>query len=338
MRLSSFLKDKIGIFLIHLGTFILILLMLMAFRVPKSLIVMASIIWFLDFFVGCLYEYLRKVSFYRDLYTNIKRLDKSYLVLETLNKPDFYEGKLIYNAMYDINKSMCDNITILERQISDFKEYIEMWLHEVKIPLASISLIMHNQKNSKEKIQEQLEKIEYYLEQILYYERCEVAEKDYLIKEVDLKKVINNIALRNKNELLYHKIDFKVENINYKVYSDSKWLEFMINQIVNNSIKYRDNNKESFINIRAEEEKDTINILIYDNGIGIGSSDLPRIFDKSFTGYNGRIKGKSTGMGLFIVKVLSEKLGHKVEIESKKGQYTLVKIMIAKNEFYDVLA
>ncbi len=118
------------------------------------------------------------------------------------------------------------------------------------------------------------------------------------------------------------------------VLTDSKWLEFILNQIINNSIKYKKNHVASFIQISSKKEKDKIYLSIYDNGKGIPSSDLPRVFDKSFTGTNGRNLVKSTGMGLYIAQKLCTKLGHKISIESKEGEYTKVTITFYQNDFY----
>ena len=119
------------------------------------------------------------------------------------------------------------------------------------------------------------------------------------------------------------------------VLTDAKWMEFMLNQIVNNSIKYKDKTKaESYIKMSAAEDKKCVVLEILDNGIGINASDLPRVFDKSFTGENGREFSKATGMGLYIVKKLCDKLGHAITIESVKGEYTRVKITFYKNDFY----
>lgn len=122
----------------------------------------------------------------------------------------------------------------------------------------------------------------------------------------------------------------------HDVCTDSKWLEFILNQIISNSIKYRDEKKTdgSIIKIYVVKNDKSTVINIYDNGIGISSADLPRIFDKSFTGENGHAYSKATGMGMYIVKNLCEKLGHKITIESVKGEYTLVSIEFFKNDFY----
>ena len=183
---------------------------------------------------------------------------------------------------------------------------------------------------------EQIRRIDNYVDQILYFVRSENAEKDYLIKEANLKKIINNVALRNKDDLLEKNINFMVDVGNIRVLTDSKWLEFIINQIVSNCIKYTKNNGEKIIKLYIEEDSKQINLHIYDNGIGIPSKDIKRVFEKTFTGENGRTMSKSTGMGLYIVKKLCDKLGHKITIDSIEGEYTDVIISFTKNDFYKI--
>ena len=182
-----------------------------------------------------------------------------------------------------------------------------------------------------------LKRLEDYVDQVLYYVRSENAEKDYFIKEVDLSKVIKNVGIKNMDDLLDNKVEFIVDKTNYKVFTDSKWLEFILNQIINNSIKYKRNIDNSYIKIYVKDNLDTTVLIIEDNGIGIKTSDIRQVFDKTFTGTNGREKTTSTGMGLYIAKNLCKKLGHKIEIESKENEYTRVFITFAKNKFYDVL-
>lgn len=337
MNTLKYLKDKLYIIISFIIIYIIILLMFLAFKIDYSLILVTSVLLILFVVLILAVEYFRKKYFYNNLISNINSLDKAYLVLETLSKPNFYDGEILYQALYEINKSMAEYVKNIEFQMTDFKEYIEMWIHEVKIPISSLVLMVHNNKKLDKKYEEQLKKLEDYVDQVLYYARSENAEKDYLINEVSLNKVIGNIALKNKDDLLLNKIDLIVKNIDYKVLTDSKWLEFIINQIINNSIKYKRNIKSSYIKIEAIDDKDKITLIIEDNGIGIPTSDINKVFEKSFTGYNGRIMTKSTGMGLFIVKNLIEKLGHKIKIESKEKEYTRVYITFNKNHFYDVL-
>ena len=213
-----------------------------------------------------------------------------------------------------------------------------MWIHEVKIPLATLILIINNHKDKfDKKVQTQLKRLEDYVDQVLYYVRSENAEKDYLIKETDLSKVIKNVGLKNMDDLLENKIDYNARNVNIKVLTDSKWLEFILGQVVNNSIKYKRDIDASYIKISVREEKNKTILIIEDNGIGIKESDLKQVFNKTFTGENGRTKGKSTGMGLFIAKNMCDKLGHKIEIESALNKYTRVYISFAKDKYYEVL-
>ena len=322
MRLSKYIKDKLFAILIFIFTYFIILLLLLAFKSDSSLIIAISILLCVSFFLILIIDYFRKYHFYQQLINNIDALDKSYLVLETIPKPTFYEGELWYQAVYNINKSMAENVKIYEEQMSEFKEYIEMWIHEVKIPLSSLILMAHNHQDKFDrKSVEQMRRIDDYVEQVLYYVRSENAEKDYLIKENKLDKIISNVALKNKDDLLDNKVDFITRNVNFSVYTDSKWLEFILNQILNNSIKYKKEGINSYIKITAKEKENKIILMIEDNGIGIPASDIVHVFDKSFTGYNGRIKTKSTGMGLHIVKNLCEKLGHQIKIESIQNEY-----------------
>lgn len=338
MKFNSFLKDRLYSFVTALFSYFIILLVLLAFKSDKSIIIAITIILLVTYILLFLTDFFRKQKFYTDLLTNIDNLDKAYLVLETLNRPEFYEGELLCQALYEIEKSMNENVRIEKEQLLDNKEYIEMWIHEVKRPLASLVLTLNNQKNILDrKTKNILKRLEDYVDQVLYYVRSENAEKDYFIKEVDLSKVIKNVGIKNMDDLLDNKVEFIVDKTNYKVFTDSKWLEFILNQIINNSIKYKRNIDNSYIKIYVKDNLDIIVLIIEDNGIGIKSSDIRQVFDKTFTGINGREKTTSTGMGLYIAKNLCKKLGHKIEIESKENEYTRVFITFAKNKFYDVL-
>lgn len=338
MKLSEYLKDKLYAVFLSSISLVIILLIFFAFKIDKEVTISIILILIILLILLFLIDYLRKKKFYTDLLSNILSLDKGYLVLETITKPEFYEGKLLYQALYDINKSMNENVKIIEEQWNDFKQYVEMWIHEVKIPLATLVLMSNNHKDKfDKKSQAQLKRLEDYVDQVLYYVRSENAEKDYLIKEIDLSKVIKNVGLKNMDDLLENKIDYNVDNIHIKVLTDSKWLEFILGQIVNNSIKYKRNINNSYIKIFVKDERDKATLIVEDNGIGIKKSDLKQVFNKSFTGENGRIKSKSTGMGLFIAKNMCEKLGHKIKIESQENKYTRVYIIFAKNKYYEVL-
>ena len=332
MKLTNYLKDKITIIIITIISIILITLLDIAFKVPNELIIVTIVLLPLTLIIALLISYFQKRTFYNTLITNTKNLDKKYLVLETIPKPNTYEEELIYN---DINKSMIENVSSYINSTKDFKDYIEMWIHEVKIPISSLILMTHNHKNQvpKEYIEE-IKRLDNYIDQILYYVRSNYTSEDFIFKKVKLEKIISSVALKNKDDLLENKIDLIVDIKNTEVYTDTKWLEFILNQIINNSIKYKKDIPNSYIQINTIEDNNQITLFIKDNGIGIPKSDIPNVFKKSFTGTNGRDKIKSTGMGLYIAKKLCTKLGHKIEIESEEKEYTIVKITFGKKKLY----
>ena len=311
--------------------------MLVSFKVENQAIMGTTVTSILGFILYVVYDFGRRKKFYNKFLNDLDLLDKKYLITEMLEKPNFYDGEILYNSLYEIDKSMAEKIKEYSLSIQDFKEYIEMWIHEVKLPLASINLMLHNHKElSDKKIIEQLNMIDNDVEQVLYYVSSENAEKYYLIKETELNKVIGNVALKNKDILLENKIDFIVDVENKKVLTDSKWLEFIVNQIVSNSIKYIRSGIEHFIKITAEETNKNTILKIYDNGIGIEKSDISKVFNKTFTGNNGRKIETSTGMGLYIAKQLCKKLGHKITIDSKENEFTEVSILFNKDDFLNI--
>ena len=201
-----------------------------------------------------IYNFYRKKHYYDVFLNNLDRLDQKYLISELIKKPNFYEGEILYESIYEIDKSMTERVSEYKQSVKDFKEFIELWIHEVKIPLASLSLIVHNNKSAvNKKIKEQINHLEDYTEQILYYVRSENPEKDYLIKKCSLDEIVKNVALKNQNNFRYKHTDFIVSDLDKTILTDSKWLEFIINQIVSNSLKYQRENP--YIKITALEKK-----------------------------------------------------------------------------------
>lgn len=336
MKFISYIKDKMYIIFSFIIAIMLITMLLVGFKTPLELNIAIFVILSILLVLILLFDYFRKRKFYSDLLYNIDNLEEAYLVLETINEPEFYEGELLCQALYEIDKSMTEIVNGMELQNQNFKEYIEMWIHEIKIPISSLTLMTHNNDKLDAKVAEQIRRIEDYVEQVLYYVRAENAWKDYLIKKVKINKVINSVALKNKDDLLASKIDLIVEKSEESVYTDTKWLEFILNQLISNSIKYRKEDN-CYIKIYTQVDDGKVDLVVLDNGIGIEFSDLPKVFDKTFTGKNGRGIAKSTGMGLFIAKNLCTKLGHQIKIESKVNEYTKIIISFSNSDYYDVV-
>lgn len=336
MKFIYYIKDKIFSILIYLTQIILIGIMLNSFNLKSYLIILIILLNIIIGLIILIYNYLRKRSFYNLLINNINKLDKKYYILETIPPCNTYEEQIMESILYDINKSLIENIKLIENNIIDYKEFVEIWIHEVKIPISSLVLKCHNNKSKySNDILSIVKKIDNYIDEILYYIRSEDTEKNFIISEVNIKDIIKNVALKNKDDLLMNNIEFNVYSNNIFINTDSKWLEYIINQIINNSIKYK-KNKNSIIKISTKEEDNKVFLEIYDNGIGIPKKDIKNVCNKSFTGTNGRNKIKSTGMGLYIVNNLIEKLGHKLVIESEENVYTKVILIFNKNDYYKI--
>ena len=328
MKFRNYLKDKILYIILLIVAIATIEILLIPYIMPVYIKIYVAIAIFIAFGIAFLIEYYSKKNYYQTINSRVKELQEEYLITEVLPQANFLEGKILEEIIKDIGKSMLENVNKYKYLQEDYKEYIELWIHEIKIPIATSKMIVENNKNEvTESIDEELDKIENYTEQALFYARSNAVEKDYLIRKINLKEIVNASILKNKMQLIQNKISINTNSIDKIVYTDSKWCIFILNQIIQNSIKYaKEQNKK--IDIYAEEKKEKIILKVKDNGIGINQSEISRVFEKGFTGSNGRINGKkSTGIGLYLCKKLCDKLGMGLELKSKKDVGTEVELI-----------
>lgn len=230
MKFGLYIKDKLGIIAGYAGFVIFTYLLMMAFHSQLQMRIMFVIVAVIFVVSVIAFDYLRKYKFYNSLVGHLDELDQKYLILDTLDEPDFYEGKLVYSAMYDINKSMTENVRKYRDSVEDFKDFIEIWVHEIKLPIASLVLMSHNNRDViPRKYADQVARLDAYADQVLYYVRAEHASADYRFAETNLKSVIGRVAVKNKDMLLDGDISLNVHDVDECVVTDSKWLEFMVN-------------------------------------------------------------------------------------------------------------
>lgn len=334
MKLVIYIKEKLAFIFSMVFIIIAIYVMGYACKIRRDYMnVLALIIVILSVF-QLLTEYLRKKKFYNEMYNILEGLDQKYLLTEMKLNPNFAEGEILMDVMYEVDRSMKERLNEIEQSYVEFKEYLEMWIHQIKIPISAIKLMNYNGNIDVAKQLVQINRMNDYVEQILYYARADAPEKDYILKKCNLEGIINNVLLQQKELLLGSRIKIQKNNTDKDVVTDGKWITFMLGQIINNSVKYMDKNKESYISFEVVEVKDKTILTIKDNGIGITIKDLPRVFERSFTGENGRKNNVSTGMGLYICKRLCNKLGHEIDISSVDGEGTSVSISFGKNDYY----
>lgn len=332
MSFHEYIKDRASLICITVAAWAMILFFFVSFKIRTDIIILFSIIYYTAAILRCIWDFLRRREFYNTLSESVEQLDKKYLLSEVMEEPDFAEGRIAYEALCEANRSMCENVAAYKKISAEFREYIEMWVHEVRLPVASMLLMSHNDGENGVKYGEQLRRIDTCIESVLYYSRSENAEKDYIIKPYELKLIFGSVAVKNREDILRRNITLSTEGLDKTVMTDSKWLEFILGQLLSNSMKYFAEEREPEIKVYAEENDNSIVLHFRDNGIGIPAADLPYIFDKSYTGENGHTHSRSTGMGLYIVKSLCERLGHSISASSVQNEYTDISVSFGKND------
>lgn len=331
MKPGIFIKDKLIFLLCQSAIIIFIGFMFSAFNVGiYAIIFICMIIVFLTFF-SLFIEYYRKNRYYKNLYSCFDSIDKKQYIVSVIDEPDFADAKVVYDVLRQSEKAMNDEIMRYSNESAEYRDYIETWIHEIKIPISCINLICENNKSKfTAAISDETAKIDGYVEQALYYARSTNLEKDYSIHKLSLDRTIKDVLKKYSRELISCKSELKIDNLDYTVFTDRKWIEFIIGQIISNSIKYR---KEKLIlSFSAEEKNNNIILSINDNGIGIPEKDIKRVLKKGFTGENGRKYAKSTGIGLYLCKKLCQKMYLGFAISSIEGEGTTVKITFPKDK------
>ena len=268
------------------------------------------------------YMRLRKRTAY--LRSVMDSLDRKYLLAELAHRPGSRLEQFYFHLMKSALKDMIDEVAEARRQNGEYRDFVEQWIHEMKIPVTGIRLLCENNRSDvTRRILTQTELISRSVERVLYYARLGNVEKDYFITEFSLKECVLKALAENKQLLIQNRVCVCTENLSDTVYCDEKWLQFILNQILINSVKYQ-SGRPLRIEAASENFGNYVTLSVTDNGIGIRESELGRVFDKGFVGTNGRGGQNATGIGLYLCRQLCEKPGIGLEIKSQAGEYTTV--------------
>ena len=332
MKIIDYIRDK-GLFLaVNLMSFIIISFLMYFSNVALVIIFLLFCVWFFPLFSYMLIEYIKFRKYFNTVENILKNLDKKYLLPEVLNESNFIEGEEINYIFKVLSRDMHENVKHYKNMQEEYREYIEIWVHEIKTPIASTKLLIENNTNEiTRKIDTQMDKIENFVEQVLYYSRSDEVGKDYIIKKTELSQVVKSVVKKNQRDFIGKRISLQLGDLDEIIYSDAKWIEFILNQIVGNAIKYS-KGKDDKIKIESKALNNSIVLTIEDNGVGINERDLSRVFEKGFTGENGRKFGKSTGIGLYLCKKLCDKMGLGLNIESEENKGTKVTVIFPRTE------
>lgn len=326
MTIKDYLKDRTLFLLVNFILFVIICGIMLITNMGGNSILLIFCIWFFPVLTYITIEFFKQKMFYNELNSIIESLDQKYLLSEIMKEPENIEGKLLFNLLQQTNKNMHEHVKSYRDRENEYREYIETWVHEIKTPIASTRLIIENNPNViTRNIRDEIQKIEAYIEQVLYYSRSNHVGKDYHIKEVCLADVVRHAIKRNSRDFISKGITVDIEAVEGTVYSDTKWLEFIVNQLIGNAIKYT-GERDGKVTFHTIKNENNIILTIVDNGVGIIDKDISRVFEKGFTGENGRKFGGSTGIGLYLCKKLAEQLGLGLSLTSKIGEGTKVSI------------
>jgi len=305
-----YVKNHLPLILLNLLGALALSLFLLAAGNAIQTVLFILITWMLVLILCLTICYLSRKKRLSKLLDMAGQLKEKYLIPEVMPGPDRAEEQVFYQLLKMSEKSMLERIGEVERERGEYRAYIEQWVHEVKTPITALKLLCENNRSpfSRDVLAE-LENINRYTEQALYYARSEHTEKDYSIREMNLADVVHGAIADNKYLLRQCDMAITVDDLEPVVYADDKWVRFILNQIISNAVKYRPPPQHPALRIFTERSGDQVLLSIADNGIGIPESDLPRIFEKGFTGQNGRTIHSSTGIGLYLCKRLCDKLG-----------------------------
>lgn len=332
MKMLDYLKEKSIFLSVNLMFFIMISTVMYFSNISFVIIFIVFFIWFFPLSTYILIEYMKYRKYFSNINNILESLDKKYLLPEVLQEPNFMVGENINDILKELSRDMHEQVKHYRNIQKEYREYIEMWVHEIKTPIASSKLLIENNTNEvTRKIDTQMDRIENYVEQVLYYSRSDEVGKDYIIKKVGLSKLVKDVIKRNQRDFISKRISLQLGDLDEIIYSDTKWVEFILNQIIGNAIKYS-KGKDDKIEIYLKKISSAVVLTIKDHGVGIIERDLNRVFEKGFTGENGRKFGKSTGIGLYLCKKLTDKLGLGLQVQSEENVGTEISIIFPKSE------
>lgn len=315
-----YLKNKRKYILLFCLFIIIFSVVFFLYDMPLEPVIYSSL---LCLSIGIIFLTFDLWSYYKK-HTLLKKLiDSITISIDTLPYPD---NVLEFDYQNLIKKIQIDKISIESKADTTWKDMIDyytLWAHQIKTPIAAMGLLLQSTESAENfELSTELFKIEQYVDMVLQYLRLDSSSTDFIIKNYNLDDIVRQAVRKYAKLFIRKKICLDLPSIDCIVLTDEKWLVFVIEQVLSNSLKYTHEGK---ISIYMDPSSNKT-LIIQDTGIGIQSEDLPRVFEKGFTGYNGRADKKSTGIGLYLCRRILSKLSHTITIESEVGKGTQVMI------------
>lgn len=324
MKFTRYCKDKWVSSFIYLTVLLAGGFLLLLIGMPPAAACVVEGFYAAGFFLIFIQDYLARREFYSSLSELSQDLDEISYLSEFLDEPSFLEGQMLYEILQKEEKYMNDRIALHQRELQEYREYVEIWVHEIKTPIAVSRLLMEKHRDGRNRsLSEELDKMEHFVEQMLYYSKSSSLSEDYMIRRAILKSMVIGAVKAYAKSMVAEKVTPRFESLDFTVLTDPKWMSFVLGQIISNSVKYHSEEQKAELVFSAVCEEKTVILSIADNGIGIPPVDVDRVFRKGFTGENGRKYPKSTGMGLYLCEKLCRKLGTSLSVSSCVGKGTV---------------
>ena len=323
--IKSYIKKNLKLYWLLIVFIFIFVLIFYLYNLPFEALFYSSLLCFIVALIVSIIDY----NNYRKSYIDLRYLESNILnSMEDLPKSldirvDYYQ-KIIERLHNEVEKLKIDD----NKKMEDLADYYSMWIHQIKTPIAAINFLLDNEEIDVKAFRQELFKIERYVEMVLTYIRLGSETSDYVITSINLDEVVRENIKKYATLFINKKIKLNYVSHETYVISDKKWLGFAFEQLLSNAIKYTKSGGEISINISESK------LIIEDNGIGIYEEDLPRIFEQSFTGLNGRYEKKSSGLGLYLCKKTLDKLQHKIEITSEVNKGTKVIVSFPKKDMF----
>ena len=323
--IKSYIKKNLKIYLLLIVFIFIFVLIFYLYNLPFEALFYSSSLCFIVALITSIIDYNNYRKSYIDLrYLESNILNNKEVLPKSLDIRVEYYQKIIERLHNEVEKLKIDD----NKKMEDLADYYSMWIHQIKTPIAAINFLLDNEEIDVKVTRQELFKIERYVEMVLTYIRLGSETSDYVITSIDLDEVVRENIKKYATLFINKKIKLNYVSHETYVISDKKWLGFAFEQLLSNAIKYTKSGGEISINISESE------LTIEDNGIGIYEEDLPRIFEQSFTGLNGRYEKKSSGLGLYLCKKTLDKLQHKIEITSEVNKGTKVIVSFPKKDMF----
>lgn len=323
MTLREFLSGRLGRLVWQPLAFGTAALFLWATGTQPGVLALLAVAWCLLFAAAQAAAFVRCRAHLRELQAVFDGLDQKYLFAECAPRPvGLYERRL-FALTRRAEKSMLEAVSSAREAQREYRDYVESWVHEIKTPITAAQLVARGAPPElRRKLARELVQIDNHVERALFYARAESPERDFLIRRTDLQTVVDEAVARHRALLIPHGVRVETEALRREVYTDGKWLGFLLGQLLQNAVRYRGG--APVIALSARELGRQVQLTVRDNGIGIPAHELPRVFERGFTGSNGRARGGSTGMGLYLCRKLAGFLEIDLRLQSEEGRGTCV--------------